>query len=41
MQTNSPDRLSVRVWLFLAAIGAILCVIGWYRYFHLAPLFSR
>ena len=29
-----PDRLNVRVWLLLAIVGAVLCVIGWYRYFQ-------
>ena len=41
MQTNSPDRLNLRVWIFLAALGAILGVIGWYRFFHLTAFFSR
>lgn len=32
MVPNAPDRLNLRVWLMLAIVGAILCVIGWYRY---------
>jgi hypothetical protein len=32
MQTKSPDRLSMAVKLMLAILGAILAVIGWYRY---------
>jgi len=32
MQTHSPDRLSMALKLMLAILGAILCVIGWYRY---------
>jgi hypothetical protein len=32
MTTNAPDRLSLRLWLMLAVVGAILCLIGWYRY---------
>ena len=32
MNTNSPDRMSNRVWLMLAILGAILCIVGWYRY---------
>ena len=32
MQTKSPDGLSMAVKLMLAILGAILCVIGWYRY---------
>jgi hypothetical protein len=31
---NTPDRLNLRVLWLLAIVGAILCVIGWYRYFH-------
>jgi hypothetical protein len=34
METNSPNRLSMNVWLMLVIVGAILCVIGWYRYFN-------
>jgi hypothetical protein len=33
MQTDSPDRLKMRIWLMLAILGAILCIVGWYRYF--------
>ncbi len=33
MYTNSPDRLNMHVWTMLVVVGAILCVIGWYRYF--------
>jgi hypothetical protein len=32
MQTTNPDRLSLRLKLMIAILGAILCVIGWYRY---------
>jgi hypothetical protein len=32
MDTNSPDRMSMRIWLMLAILGAILCIVGWYRY---------
>jgi hypothetical protein len=32
MDTNSPDRMSMRVWLMLAILGAVLCIVGWYRY---------
>jgi hypothetical protein len=41
MRLNSPDRLNLRLWIMLATLGAILCLIGWYRYFHLAAFFSR
>jgi hypothetical protein len=32
MNTNSPDRMSNRVWLMLAILGAVLCIVGWYRF---------
>jgi hypothetical protein len=32
METNSPDRMSMRVWLMLAVLGAVLCIVGWYRW---------
>jgi hypothetical protein len=34
MHANPPDRLNLRVWLILALAGAVLAVIGWYRYFQ-------
>ena len=40
MQSQSPDRLKMRVLLILAIAGAALCVIGWYRYYLTIP-FSR
>ena len=30
---NSPDLLNLRLWLMLAIVGAILALIGWYRFF--------
>ena len=33
MTTEPPDRLNMRLWTMLAIVGAILCIIGWYRYF--------
>jgi hypothetical protein len=33
MTTETPDRLNMRVWAMIALVGAILCIIGWYRYF--------
>ena len=33
METNSPNRLSLNIWLVLVILGAILSVIGWYRYY--------
>ena len=32
MNTQQPDRLNLRVWLMLAILGAVLLVVGWYRY---------
>lgn len=32
MQTNSPDRLNMRVLLLLALLGAVLAVVGWLRF---------
>jgi hypothetical protein len=32
MRTNTPDLLNMRIWLMLAVLGAILAVIGWYRF---------
>ena len=31
--STSPDKLNLRVWLMLVVAGAILALIGWYRYF--------
>lgn len=32
MQSNTPDRLDMEIRWLVAIVGAILCVIGWYRY---------
>ena len=32
MQSHEPDRLTSAVWLMLAALGAVLAVVGWYRW---------
>ena len=33
MQEHSaPDRMSQVVWLILVVLGAVLAIIGWYRY---------
>lgn len=32
MELNSPDRLNLRVWLLVVILGAVLCIVGWYRY---------
>jgi hypothetical protein len=34
MASDVPDRLNLRVWAMLAIVGAILCIIGWYRYMN-------
>ena len=31
MSLTAPDRLNSKVWLLLALLGALLCLIGWYR----------
>jgi hypothetical protein len=28
----ATDRMNMRVWLILAILGAVLCIVGWYRY---------
>jgi hypothetical protein len=33
MPTANPDRLNLRVLLIIAILGALLAVVGWYRYF--------
>ena len=33
MATNAPDRINLRVLLLLAIVGALLALVGWYRYF--------
>jgi hypothetical protein len=30
---TTPDPLNLKVWLLLAVLGALLCVIGWYQFF--------
>jgi len=32
MQSHAPDRLTSAVWLMLAILGAVLAVVGWYRW---------
>jgi hypothetical protein len=32
MNTDSPDRMAMRVKLILAILGAFLCLVGWYRW---------
>ena len=30
---SAPDRTNLRVLLILAILGALLAIVGWYRYF--------
>jgi len=32
MLSNTPDRLNLRVLLMVAILGALLALVGWYRY---------
>ena len=32
MVPQRPDLLNMRVWLMIAILGAVLAVIGWYRF---------
>jgi hypothetical protein len=32
MTPTTPDWLNMRLWLMLAVLGAVLALIGWYRY---------
>jgi pimeloyl-ACP methyl ester carboxylesterase len=32
MQPKSSDRQSMIVWVLLVIVGAILCIVGWYRF---------
>ena len=33
MTTNTPNRLSSGVMLMLVVVGAILAIVGWFRYY--------
>jgi hypothetical protein len=33
MAPDFNDRTNKRLWTMLIVLGAVLCVIGWYRYF--------
>jgi len=35
---KTADRQTLRLWLLLAIVGAILCIVGWVRWFHWAWL---
>jgi hypothetical protein len=30
--STAPDPLNRWVWLMLVALGAVLCLVGWYRF---------
>ena len=32
MDRSTPDRLNTRVLLLVAIVGAVLALVGWYRY---------
>jgi hypothetical protein len=32
MAPETPDRMNTLVWLMLAIVGAVLCILGWYRF---------
>jgi hypothetical protein len=33
MNSNTPDRLNLRVMLLVALVGAALALVAWYRFF--------
>ena len=33
MTTKSPDRLSLQIRWMLVILGALLCLVGWYRWY--------
>jgi hypothetical protein len=33
MDSSKPDRLNLRLLLIIAIVGAVLALIGWFRYF--------
>ena len=33
MDSQTPDRLNLRVLLIVAVVGAALALVGWYRFF--------
>ncbi len=33
LPTATPDRTNLRVMLLIALVGAVLALVGWYRYF--------
>jgi hypothetical protein len=32
MKTETDDRQALLVWAMLSIVGAILCLVGWYRW---------
>jgi hypothetical protein len=32
MKTETSDRQALLVWTMLSIVGAILCLVGWYRW---------
>jgi hypothetical protein len=38
MSPITADRQTLRLWLVLSIVGALLCIVGWVRWFHWAQL---
>jgi hypothetical protein len=32
MKTETSDRQALLVWTMLSIVGAVLCLVGWYRW---------
>jgi hypothetical protein len=32
MQTEAPDRQALLIWTMLSIVGAVLSIVGWYRW---------
>jgi hypothetical protein len=41
MAPRTADPQTLRLWLMLAVVGAILCLVGWYRWGMLVGWWSR
>ena len=38
MTPSTTDPQTMRLWLMLAIVGAVLGIVGWLRWFHWAQL---
>jgi hypothetical protein len=36
--TDAPDRQLMLLWSMLVVVGAVLCVVGWQRFFFFSIL---